>query len=112
MPADTAFCRLGLDARALSLGYRLGSDSLLVLLDMAAHATDSPDGVVVTASYRDIARRIGISKDSVGRRIAVLRGIGVVVDIGGSSLDRFEGRSYRLHLDIAGVTRQELVSAS
>ena len=104
--------RLGLDGRALSLGYRLGSDSLLVLLDLAAHATDSADGVVVTASYRDIARRVGVSKDSVGRRIAVLRGIGVVVDVGGSSVDRFEGRSYRLYLDSAGVTRQELVSAS
>jgi len=35
---------LRLDARALGLGYRLGSDALMVLLDLAAHATDSPEG--------------------------------------------------------------------
>ena len=65
----------------MGLGYRLGSDALLVLLDLAAHATDSPEGIVVTASYRDIARRLGVSKDTVGRRLAVLRRAGVVVEL-------------------------------
>lgn len=97
---------LRLAPRALSLGYRLGSDALLVLLDLAAHATDSPEGIVVTASYRDIARRVGISKDTVGRRMAVLRGVGVVVELGEDSVDRFGTRSYRLYLDFAGVTQE------
>ena len=88
------------------LGYRLGSDSLLVLLDLAAHATDSPEGIVVAASYRDVARRLGISKDTVGRRMALLRQAGVVVELTDHSVDRFETRSYRLYLDFAGVARE------
>jgi Helix-turn-helix domain len=98
--------RLRLEPRALSLGYRFGSDTLLVLLDLAAHATESPEGIVVTASYRDIARRLGVSKDTVGRRMAMLRGVGVVVELSENSVDRFETRSYRLYLDFAGVTRE------
>jgi DNA-binding transcriptional ArsR family regulator len=104
--ADTDGCCLRLDRRALGLGYRLGSDTLLVLLDLAAHATDSPEGIVVTASYRDVARRLGVSKDTVGRRLAVLRHAGVVVEIVGVASDRFETRSYRLCLDFAGVIRE------
>jgi hypothetical protein len=100
-------CSLRLDARALGLGYRHGSDTLLVLLDLAAHATDSPEGIVVTASYRDVARRLGVSKDTVGRRMAVLRGVGVVVEVGENSVDRFKTRSYRLYLDFAGIAREQ-----
>jgi DNA-binding transcriptional ArsR family regulator len=107
VPAETDDgCGLRLAPRALSLGYRFGSDTLLVLLDLAAHATDSPEGIVVTASYREVARRLGVSKDTVGRRMAVLRGAGVVVELGEDSVDRFESRSYRLYLDFAGVTRE------
>ncbi len=98
--------RLGLELRALSLGYRLGSDALLILLDLAAHGTDSPEGIVVAASYRDIGRRLGLSKDTIGRRMALLRRDGIVVELGQDSADRFETRSYRLYLDFAGVTRQ------
>jgi hypothetical protein len=92
------------------LGYRLGSETLLVLLDMAAHATDSPEGIVVAASYRDIGRRLGVSKDTVGRRIALLRRDGFVTEVGEAPVDRFETRSYRLYLDFAGVTREERVA--
>jgi DNA-binding Lrp family transcriptional regulator len=63
---------------------------------MAAHATDSPEGIVVAASYRDISRRLGVSKDTVGRRIALLRRDGVVVELREDSVDRFETRSSRL----------------
>jgi DNA-binding transcriptional ArsR family regulator len=100
-------CGLWLEPRALSLGYRHGSDTLLVLLDLAVHATDSPEGIVVTASYRDMVRRLGVSKDTVGRRMAVLRGEGVVFELSGDSVDRFESRSYRLYLDFAGVAREQ-----
>ncbi len=105
MPAEGDGYRLRLDGQALNLGYRLGSEALLVLLDLAVHATDSSDGIVVAASYRDVARRLGISKDTVGRRVALLRRAGVVVELTDREMGRFEARSYRLHLDLAGVTR-------
>lgn len=107
MSAEPAGCCLRLDARALGLGYRLGSDTLLVLLDLAARATDSPEGIVVSASYRDVARRLGVSKDTVGRRLAVLRRAGVVVELTDHEVDRFETRGYRLYLDFAGVSREQ-----
>jgi DNA-binding transcriptional ArsR family regulator len=94
---------LRLDRRALILGYRLGPDALLVLLDLAAHAVESEHGIVVTASYRDIARRVGLSKDTVGRRIELLRRAGVVVDQFGHSASRFEIRDYLLRLDVVGI---------
>ena len=106
MPAEQDGLSLRLNARVLGLGYRLGSDALLVLLDLAAHATDSTEGIVVTASYRDIARRLGLSKDTVGRRLAALRHAGVVVEHPVLAADRFEIRSYRLYLDFAGVARE------
>jgi DNA-binding transcriptional ArsR family regulator len=73
-----------------------------VLLDLAAHAIESQHGIVVTASYRDIGRRVGLSKDTVGRRIDVLRRAGVVVDQFGHSASRFEIRDYLLRLDVVG----------
>lgn len=111
VPAEPEECGLRLEPRALSLGYRHGSDALLVLLDLAVHASDSPEGTVVTASYRDVARRLGVSKDTVGRRMAVLRGAGVVVELSSDSVDRFETRSYRLYLDFAGVAREQARAA-
>ena len=102
---------LRLDARALALGYRHGSDTLLVLLDLASRAVGSHEGTVVTASYRDIARRLGVSKDTVGRRLQVLRRFGVVVDQPGRC-DRFGARSYLLHLELVGVTREQVLVAA
>ena len=102
---------LRLDARALALGYRHGSDTLLVLLDLASRAVDSREGMVVAASYRDIARRMGISKDTVGRRMQVLRRFGVVVDQPGHC-DRFGARSYLLHLELAGVAWDQVPVAA
>jgi DNA-binding transcriptional ArsR family regulator len=108
VPAEPDGVSLRLSARALGLGYRLGSDTLLVLLDLAAHATESAEGIVVTASYRDIARRLGVSKDTVGRRLGVLRHAGIVVEVAGLGSDQFESRSYRLYLDFAGVARERV----
>ena len=107
MAAEPPDYRLVLDDQAVRLGYRLGSDALLILLDLAAHATTSPDeGIVVAASYRDISRRLGISKDTVGRRLALLRRDGVIVELTEESADRFETRCYRLYLDFAGMSRE------
>jgi hypothetical protein len=111
VPAEPDGCHLRLDARALGLGYRLGSDTLLVLLDLAVHATDSPEGPVVTSSYRDVARRLGVSKDTVGRRVALLRRVGVLVEHSQYGVERLEPRSYLLRLDAAGVARETSVAA-
>jgi DNA-binding IclR family transcriptional regulator len=102
---------LHLDARALALGYRHGPDTLLILLDLASRAVDSHEGTTVAASYRDIARRMGISKDTVGRRMQVLRRSGVVVEKSGGC-DRFGIRSYLLQLDLVGVTREPVPVAA
>lgn len=112
MPAEPDRYRLALEPRALSLGYRLGSDALLLLLDLAAHATDSPEGMVVAASYRDLARRLGISKDTVGRRMALLRRACVVVEHRQNGAHRFEVRCYMLDLELAGVTREPVTVAA
>jgi biotin operon repressor len=108
---EAAPCGLRLDPRALTLGYRHGSDTLLVLLDLASRAVDSHEGTIVAASYRDIARRMGISKDTVGRRMQVLRRSGVVVEQSGHG-DRFGARYYRLHLELAGVARERVPVAA
>jgi hypothetical protein len=47
---------------------------------------------------------LGVSKDTVGRRVALLRRDGFVVERTEDGVDRFETRSYRLYLDFAGVT--------
>jgi DNA-binding transcriptional ArsR family regulator len=95
-----------LDSRALAIGYRHGSDTLLILLDLASRTVDSHEGTIVVASYRDIARRMGVSKDTVGRRMQVLRRLGLVVEQPRRG-DRFGARSYFLHLELGGVTRQQ-----
>jgi DNA-binding IclR family transcriptional regulator len=109
MPAEPEAPWLRLDARALDLGYRLGSVALLIVLDLASHSTDSGDGAVVAASYRDIARRLGVSKDTIGRRMALLSRAGVVERLGSAS-GRFDTCWYRLRLDRAGVDRNHLAS--
>ncbi len=41
----------------------------------------------------------------MGRRVRLLRGVGVLVEETDCGRDRFEVRSYTLHLDLAGVVR-------
>ena len=77
---EAAACGLRLDSRALALGYRHGSDTLARAAGPGEPGGRFSRGTVVAASYRDIARRLGISKDTVGRRVQVLRRSGVVVD--------------------------------
>jgi hypothetical protein len=98
---------LTLDGRALALGYRFGSDTLLVLLDLAARAIDTAEGTVVTVSYREVARRLGVSKDTVGRRLRVLCQAGVAIERAGHPCDRFAVRTYVLRPELVGVTREQ-----
>lgn len=55
---------------------------------------------------------LGLSKDTVGRRMALLRRAGVMVERAELSADRFEVRSYRLHLELAGVAREIVAVAA
>ena len=56
-----------------ALVRRVGGDGVLVLFDLLTHGqVVSTDAVVVTTGYRAVARRVGLSKDTVGRQIAVL----------------------------------------
>jgi hypothetical protein len=103
---------LALDGRALALGYRLGSDTLLVLLDLAVRATDNEEGVMVAVSYRDMARRLGVSKDTIGRRIRMLCQAGVVVEREAQHCDQFAPPTYELRLELAGVTREAKTEAA
>ena len=61
----------------------------------------------MSASYRDVSRRVGLSKDTVGRRIRVLCGAGVLIDWPAPGGDRFEVRRYLLRLDVAGIELDE-----
>lgn len=101
---ESGVSSLRLGAQALDVGYRLGADALLILLDLAAHSIATEDGVVGAASYRHIACRLGISKDTVGRRIALLRRAGLLVERAVAGADRFDTPCYLLRLDRAGVT--------
>ena len=56
-----------------ALVRRVGGDGVPVLFDLLTHGqVVSTDAVVVTTGYRAVARRVGLSKDTVGRQIAVL----------------------------------------
>jgi DNA-binding transcriptional ArsR family regulator len=104
-------CCLRLDARALRLGYQLGAEALLILLDLAAHSSESTTGLIVVSSYRDLARRLGISKDTVGRRMALLRRAGLIVERSSRTAGCFGTPCYVLNLDGAGVTREEAAAS-
>lgn len=107
MRPETEVFSLRLGAQALEVGCRLGPDALVILLDLAAHSIEAEDGAVVAASYRHIGRRLGISKDTVGRRIALLRRAGLLVERAVAEADRFDAPCYVLHLDRAGVTLEQ-----
>ena len=86
------------------LAYRLGGEGLLVLFDLLANGDLVPDGVVVTAGYRAIARRVGLSKDTVGRRMAALARDGLVVRVpADGDADGFSTPTYRVCLAAAGI---------
>jgi DNA-binding Lrp family transcriptional regulator len=62
--------------------------------------------LVSSLSYRDVARRLGISKDTAGRRLHELSRRGVLIERTEESCGRFDVRVYALHLELVGVTRE------
>jgi hypothetical protein len=91
-----------------ALAYRLGGEGLLVLVDLIAHGEPMAGGVMITVGYRAIARRVGLSKDTVGRRMATLVRHGVVVRVGSAAdVDGFSTPTYEVRLATAGIEVQD-----
>lgn len=94
--------------RGQALAYRLGGEGLLVLIDLLAHGEPGPDGIAITVGYRTIARRVGLSKDTVGRRMTALVRDGVVIRVApDGDVDGFCTPTYRVRLAAAGVDVQD-----
>lgn len=100
---------IAFDPAGQALVLRVGGDGVLVLFDLLTHGqVVSTDAVVVTTGYRAIARRVGLSKDTVGRQIAALVRSGVLRRLAAQeSADRFPTPSYELRLAEAGVEISE-----
>lgn len=94
-----------------ALVRRVGGDGVLVLFDLLTHGEAvSTDAVVVTTGCRAVARRVGLSKDTVGRQIAVLIRCGVIKRVAAKeSADGFSTPTYELRLSEAGVEVSDLV---
>ena len=87
-----------------ALVRRVGGDGVLVLFDLLTHGRVASDAVVVTTGYRAIARRVGLSKDTVGRQIAALARCGVLKRLAPEENgDGFPTPTYELRLAEAGI---------
>ena len=92
-----------------ALVRRIGGDGVLVLFDLLAHGQVAPGAVVVTTGYRAIARRVGLSKDTVGRQIAALTRCGVVKRLASEeNKDGFPTPTYEPRLAEAGIEVSDL----
>jgi hypothetical protein len=87
-----------------ALVRRVGGDGVLVLFDLLAQGRIASNAVVVTTGYRAIARRVGLSKDTVGRQIAALARCGVIRRLAPEGTgDGFPTPTYELQLSDAGI---------
>jgi hypothetical protein len=102
---------IAFDPAGQALVRRVGGDGALVLFDLLVHGqVVSADAVVVTTGYRAVARRVGLSKDTVGRQIAGLIRCGVIKRLPTQeSLDGFQTPTYELRLAEAGVVVSDAV---
>jgi len=88
---------------ALAFLRRHGADALVILDDLAAHATPRGDRLVVQASVREIAARLSVlSKDTVHRRLRQLQRAEVIVLVGTTTASPFERPTYALDLSGTG----------
>jgi hypothetical protein len=96
---------IAFDPTGQALVRRVGGDGVLVLFDLLTHGhVVSSNAVVVTTGYRAIARRVGLSKDTVGRQIALLVRCGAIKRLAArQSADGFPTPTYELRLTEAGV---------
>ena len=95
---DTGGCRLDIDARTRPWRRQLGALAWAALEDLALAAHPSDQGWVAPVGVRDIARGIGVTKDTAARAVTILSSAGLVV------FERVEGHNgrrrsgYRLRL--------------
>lgn len=81
-----------------------GAEAIAVLHALAAGATVDDGRLVVAASTRGIAERLGfLSKDTVHRRLRQLRRAGLIEALPARA-DRTEAPAYVLHLDGTGLS--------
>ena len=81
-----------------------GSDAVAVLHALAVDAAVADGALVVTASTRGLAERLGfLSKDTVHRRLRQLRRAGLIEALPGRQ-DRTDAPAYVLRLDGTGLS--------
>ena len=100
-------------ARGLALFVNLGGAGTLVLLDLLSRASASDDRLVTQcASYRDLAGRLGLSKDTVGRAVRTMVRTGVIAAVSDAGAQspfarrRYEVRAERWELAIVDELRR------
>ncbi len=82
-----------------------GPQALAVLHDLIARADDVGGRLVVEASTRGVAERLGfLSKDSVHRRLRQLTRAGVIEALDRGSGSAFGPTTYVVHLEHSGIT--------
>ena len=90
-PAASAFLRLH------------GPNALAVLHDLLVHAERRGDDLVVRASVRQVAQRLGFaSKDTVHRQVRQLVRVGVLQKLG-AGVTPFEPPTYPVELSGTGI---------
>jgi hypothetical protein len=95
---DTGGCRLDIDARTRAWRRQLGALAWAALENLALAAHPSDQGWVAPVGVRDIARGIGVTKDTAARAVTILSSAGLVVF---ERVEGHEGRrrsGYRLRL--------------
>lgn len=90
---------------AMAFLSRHGAQALAVLHDLAARSEERGDHLVVAASTRQIAERLGfLSKDTVHRRLRQLTRAGVIEVLDRPAGSSFSPTTYVLHLENSGIT--------
>jgi hypothetical protein len=90
---------------ALQFLRRHGPETVAVLHDLLVHARSRGGELVVEASTRQVAERLGfVSKDTVHRRLRQLLDAGVLHPVSTGQLPRFERRAYRIDLTGTGIS--------
>lgn len=106
MRPDGAPVRLEVDmAVGAQLAREVGPAAWVVLEGLAARTTSTGRGHEARTSVRDLAVGLGVSKDTVARAVNKLIRVDVVErsGFGQDEAGRFVARTYRVHLQRAGL---------
>jgi hypothetical protein len=89
---------------ALTFLHRHGPDAVAVIHDLLAQSRNDDGQLVVQASVRQVAERLGLlSKDTVNRRMRALLSTGVLRRLVLDETTRFEAPTYVLNLSGTGI---------